>query len=250
MSLAGHWADLLGLPRPMARCVVCGAAAGVGLCNACAGAFPALGRCCGVCGLPEPVRRCPRAAGGWRVARVFALFAYAAPLDEHLHALKYNGARAVARGFAERLAAAVNERAPWVRDAEIVVPVPLGRRRWRERGYNQAAEIARPFAKLVGLPCRFALRRGESVAAQSSLAARQRRANVSGAFRASRAVAGRRVLILDDVITTGATVNAAAEAVLAAGAIEVTAIAVARTAPRARRDGLAEAQAAGDRRKR
>lgn len=243
MPHAASWLDMLGLPRFVSRCVVCGEAAGPSVCAHCMQAFVRLGPTCRICGLPRPVRRCPRDAGAWRVTRVFAPFAYAPPLDDRLHALKFAADRALGHGFAQLLAGAIREAAPALLAADVVVPIPLGRRRLVERGFNQAAEIARPFARLVGLPCRFAVRRRESTAAQARLGARDRRRNVIGAFRASRRLAGRRVLLVDDVITTGATVNAAAAAVLAAGAVEVYAVAVARTAPSRRRTQAAGAGA-------
>jgi ComF family protein len=108
------------------------------------------------------------------------------------------------------------------------VPVPLHRRRLAQRGYNQAGLLAREWGRRLGLPVRpGALRRTRATAAQAELPGRERRRNVAGAFRA-RGVTGRPVVLVDDVVTSGATVEAAAEALLAAGATEVRVLAVAR----------------------
>jgi ComF family protein len=116
---------------------------------------------------------------------------------------------------------------------DLVVPVPLHWRRRLARGYNQAAAIARPLACRLGLPAAEALARCRPTPPQTALPRPARRHNPRGAFavpaRHRRRLAGRRVLLVDDVVTTGATLDAAARALLAAGAAEVHAVAVART---------------------
>lgn len=114
--------------------------------------------------------------------------------------------------------------------ADVVVPVPLHRSRLGSRGYNQALELARPLAAAWRLPLApRALRRGRNTIAQSELTAPQRRRNLRGAFIADACtVNGRRVLLVDDVITTGSTVREAAQTLLAAGAVDITVVAAAR----------------------
>ncbi len=114
-------------------------------------------------------------------------------------------------------------------EVDALVPVPLHRKRLLERGFNQAFEIARPVAAGTGLPL---LSRGifrhADTQPQTLLAARDRHANLRGAFRVGRDLQGMHVAIIDDVITTGATVNALAASLRNAGAIEVHAWALAR----------------------
>src|SRR6185295_12394124 len=145
--------------------------------------------------------------------------------DHHIQQLKYAGARAMGRALALRLAAAVRDAALRI---DLLIPVPLHPTRLRERGYNQAIEIARPLSRELAVP---ALLRGiERVRAspsQTGHGAALRRASVADAFRVTRDLEGKHVAIVDDVITTGATVNALAAALHAAGAARCVAIAAA-----------------------
>jgi len=118
---------------------------------------------------------------------------------------------------------------------EVIVPVPLHRRRLAMRGFNQATEIAQPVSRRLGLPLRpGACVRVRHTIEQSSLSGRARRRNLVGAFVAGRELAGRRVAIIDDVLTTGSTVRAVAAAISAAGADDVQVWTVARTCTPAR----------------
>lgn len=153
--------------------------------------------------------------------------------------MKYRGIEPIAGVWAERLAALSTtlSEAP-----AVVVPVPLGRRRRRQRGFNQSAAIGRRLARRLG--CGYVprgLRRRRETAPQAGLGIEARRRNVAGAFVAStRRVAGKRVLLVDDILTTGATVQAAAAALLRAGAKRVDVM----VAARADRADLAGAAAA------
>ena len=146
-----------------------------------------------------------------------------------LHALKYSGERRLA----EPLGAALADR--WRRagaGGDILVPVPVHASRRAERGYDQAELLAAAAAAALGCPWRRALERSRATAAQYRLDRRHRATNVDEAFvvRSSSvdAVRGRWIVLVDDVVTTGATLCASAEALLQAGAFAVSAITVAR----------------------
>jgi ComF family protein len=146
-----------------------------------------------------------------------------------LHAIKYAGERRLAQPLGEAVAAR------WQRagaGGELLVPVPVHARRRRERGYDQAELIAAVAARALSLPWAPALERHRATAPQYLLDRRHRAENVNGAFAvrdaAVPAIAGRWVVLVDDVVTTGATMCAAAESLLRAGAIAVSAVTVAR----------------------
>lgn len=143
-----------------------------------------------------------------------------------MRALKYRGATRAARWMGEHLAAVVLA-AGW--RPELVCPVPLHASRLRRRGYNQAALVARALARALPVPLGLALTRTRFTASQARLERARRAANVAGAFKADGvSVAGRSVLLVDDVLTTGATAQACCAALLAAGAREVHVAVVAR----------------------
>jgi ComF family protein len=163
------------------------------------------------------------------IDRSRAIGAYEGALRSIVHALKYDGRRSLARP----LAALMRQRgADVLAGAAAAVPVPLHPSRQRARGFNQAADLARH----LGLPVIPALRRIRPTAVQAELPASQRFMNVSDAFRATRAARDLCgvVVLIDDVRTTGATLDACARALKQAGAREVRALTAARvaTAPR------------------
>ena len=155
-------------------------------------------------------------------------FLYQSPIREAIIALKYRGLTALSGELAELLADHVRKRRF---DVDVIVPVPLHRRRQRERGYNQSEVIGRGLGRLLGIPVDIkALSRLRSTAPQAQQASRDERLrNIEGAFAARReTVQGQRALLLDDVCTTGATLNACALALRAAGAQAVWGLTIAR----------------------
>jgi len=212
-------------------CPGCGESSRAGLCVVCAAELRRVVAACERCGLARPVAICPRRARGWHVERVVAPFHYAPPLDGYVHALKYRGARGLGRTLALAMVEHVRGAAC---EVDALVPVPLHPRRLRERGFNQAFEIARTLGRALARPVLLARihRRGAQVA-QTGRGAAERLENVARAFAVERALAGLRLAIVDDVLTTGATVNALAAALLAAGAQRCDVWAVARTPERA-----------------
>jgi ComF family protein len=222
---------LIGLLLPE-LCQRCGSAAAAGFCHGCRGEFEPNLRPCPVCGCgPLPAGRncCPSHAAEWILAHVAAPLVYAAPLEGYLHALKYAGRRALGRGLGQILAAAAGPRRT---EVDALVSVPLHPRRLAERGYNQAFEIARAVSAELRLPIlRAGIVRTRDTAPQARSDCELRHANLTGAFTVTRGLHGRRLAVVDDVITTGATVNSLARALYGAGAAHVEAWAVARTRP-------------------
>lgn len=176
--------------------------------------------------------RCPRPEQGWRIQRVVAPFTYESPLDGHIQAMKFRPSRAMGRALG-LLLVEILESPGLAQEVDALVPVPLHRRRLIERGFNQAFEIARPVAAATGLPLIIrGIHRHANTRPQSLLAAHERHPNMHGAFRIRRSLKGLNVAIVDDVITTGATVNALAASLAEAGAGEIHAWALARVVPR------------------
>jgi len=149
-------------------------------------------------------------------------WAHAGAGRDVVHALKYAGWEAAAIGMAERMA-----RLPWPADViaerAALVPVPLGAARLRARGFNQSERLARALATRLALPVwADVLERGRETASQTRLTPEQRLSNVSGAFRATTGagarIRGAHVVLVDDVVTTAATLNACAAALFGAGA--------------------------------
>lgn len=223
-------------------CPRCGAESTGGFCTDCSDDFARNAFACRACGLPGPDHACPASLPGWRLDGVFAPFVYRAPLSVYLQRLKFARqhrlGRALglllARELAERasVCGAIGGRTPVDRRpaCDALVAVPLHPRRLRERTFNQADEIARPIARAFGLLQRSGgIRRALYTGAQTGLARAERLVNLERAFQVRQRLDGVRIAIVDDVITTGATVNALAAALKEAGAARVEAWAVART---------------------
>jgi ComF family protein len=176
-------------------------------------------------------------AGYSAVSRARAIGEYDGSLRDIIHALKYAGRLSLAKPLAAQMRRHGSE---VLADVDCLVPVPLHWRRERQRGFNQAREIARH----LGPPVVGALIRRRATRPQVELAADRRRMNVADAFAARRAwfrgseVRGKKVLIVDDVSTTGATLEACAVALRDAGAAEVHALTAARVVTRRRHASL------------
>ena len=198
-----------------------------GLCHACLEILePNLGRRCARCDLPTNESLCADCAARTPAFdHTRAAYIYGGPLVEIILASKFRGREDLALSAGQLLAAdeLANELA---RDADGIVPVPLGRARRRERGYNQAAIMARELSRVWRIPIVYCLERVRNTKPQSDLPLARRRENVASAFTATP-VSGR-LLLVDDVVTSAETANAAASALKTAGATGVTVIALAR----------------------
>ena len=152
------------------------------------------------------------------------------PADRIVHQLKYRGWRVLAREMAQPMAHALTREQ--IRNINVVTPVPTTRARLRERGYNQAELIARAVAELAQLDCVLLLERTASKSTQTTLQPAARGANVAGAFElrsdALDRVANSHVLLIDDVMTTGATMLECTRTLLEAGARAVSVLTYAR----------------------
>lgn len=213
-------------------CLLCRGAATQGLlCAACDADLPRLDRAlCPRCALPSAAGAlCGRClAHPPRFDATIAALAYRFPADVLVHSLKFRGELALAVPLGRLLAERI---APDPR-VHFILPVPLAARRLRERGYNQALEIARHVAAATG--ARLALEACERLRdtpAQTGLSLAERATNLRGAFRAPRSLDGATIAVLDDVMTTGATLDEIAGALKDAGASYVVNWVVARTLP-------------------
>ncbi|HXR56721.1 MAG TPA: ComF family protein [Casimicrobiaceae bacterium] len=211
-------------------CAVCNEPSGNALvCTACNADMPRIADACPRCALPSR----ERLVCGACLAKpppfdaTVAAWRYAFPADRLLQSFKYAGMLALAEPFSIAVAEAARMQGAPMPDR--LVAMPLSARRQRERGFNHAHEIARRLSACVDVPLSPALTRTRDAPPQAGLALRERMRNVRGAFAASAAIAGCAVAIVDDVMTTGATIGAAARALRKAGAVRVDAWVVART---------------------
>ena len=206
-------------------CFLCrGAARGL-LCAECDADLPRLDfPLCPRCALPSPggatCGRCLSEAPAYDATR--AAFAYEFPADALVHALKFRGELALAPLLGKFLGESLG-----AERVDCIVPVPLSAKRLRERGYNQAVEIARHLGR-AGIDLALCERTREAQP-QMELPYDERQRNVRGAFRCTRELVGARIAVVDDVMTTGATLDELARTLKKAGAVHVSNWVVART---------------------
>ena len=156
-----------------------------------------------------------------------AVFAYRFPFDQLIQSFKYSANLALTDFFAARLVETLHASQSTL--ADVVIPLPLARKRLSERGFNQAILIAQSVAQKLNIPLETtALVRVRETLPQTGLPWKQRHANVKGAFTCNTDLGGRHVALLDDVMTTGATLNEAAKQLKKNGAAHVTAWVMAR----------------------
>ncbi len=211
--------------------------------------FPSYARCLGCgdeTGCTQPFL-CDECAGMLRKSNVTAgrsewrkrgiesiafVYYYGRPISGIIRALKFRGARILAKPMASSAAADIAEllQERFQHGYDWIIPIPLHPSRLSERGYNQAQLLAEEVSKLCGIGVRTdVVKRVRNTRQQSKLTKKKRRENLLNAFKVKENLSGKSILLLDDVITTGNTVCACAEALKAAGAKEVRAIALAGT---------------------
>ncbi|BDG09496.1 ComF family protein [Anaeromyxobacter paludicola] len=227
--LAAFGTALLDLLYPP-RCAACGdgvPTSAAPFCAVCAGAIDPAPPGCPRCGQPgpaEPCGACLLHPPAFLEVRAGALFG--GPLADAVHRLKYRDRPALARPLGRWLAGRLA-----LPPGAVLVSVPLGRERRLARGYDQAALLAAALARAAGDGARRlpgALRRTRETPPQVGRGRPERSRNVAGAFEAAPAVRGQDLFLVDDVVTTGATADACARALLAAGARSVRVVALAR----------------------
>jgi len=218
-------------------CVLCSggeSSDSLDLCSACVGDLPANANACVQCGerlagdmVASPVcgaclRKPPR------YDYTHCGFRYEFPVDHLVRALKYHGRLAHARVLGQLLARTLaNQKERQL--PQLLVPVPLAQQRYGERGFNQAIEIGAQLEKVLGIPLRAdLLERRRNTREQAGLDRVARRKNVRGAFAIRKALPGEHIAIVDDVVTTGSTVNEIARVLRRAGAKQIEVWAVAR----------------------
>jgi ComF family protein len=239
LALANHFADFCYPPI----CNLCGAGGVVPpLCADCTADLDRLASAaaCGGCGFPlvsegDPCPRC-RGRGIGPVKRVARLGVFSDPLRDLVHRLKFRNGWPLAEFLADRLAAHAPAKV-LLDEADCLVAVPLHPMRQWARGYNQAAVIAQRLKKISGIPIRTPLVRLRNTAAQSSLRAQAKRwENVRDAFGLidAKSVRGRHVVLVDDVMTTGATLKSAARTLRKAEPASISVIAIAVADPKGR----------------
>jgi ComF family protein len=242
LRLIGH--GLLDLVYPP-RCLICGSDGEWSVCEDCYQSFtPIPEPVCERCGRPRDTAACrfcathARATGGldWAFAGARAASIYDGPLRHAIHALKYRGVEALGEPLGAHLAnrCVADELIPtnWWPEIDAVLPMPIHPTHRRRRGYNQAELIARPLAAMAGRPLlpKAIQRVGRRTAAQVGLTLNARRGNVAAAAFAVPdpvAIDGKHLLLVDDVFTTGTSVNACATALCAAGAASVRVVTLA-----------------------
>lgn len=212
------------------QCTLCGTSSSNQLlCAGCEADLPHYRTpACPVCALPTPDGQvcgtCLQHPPAFD--QTLAAFSYHFPIDRLLHALKYSGNLALVELLAKPLAqlASAHPRPDWL------IPMPLHSVRLKERGFNQSLEIAKPISRWLGIPLiADGSQRTRDTPTQAGLKLKERRRNVRGAFACDLDFSGKHVAVLDDVMTTGATLNEISQVLKSRGATKVSAWLVART---------------------
>ncbi len=225
--------DLLNLFIPPA-CLVCGARLenqSQVICGNCEAKISLVGQnVCPVCGSENPEIPCTLCAEvHFTFDAAHSVFKFKGPVKDLIHELKYNGYSSPAGYFALPLAELI-EISPALKNHDYVCAVPLHRVRRRERGYNQSELIAYATSMMAGIPYAEPVYRCINTYSQTLLSRAKRATNLKNAFKIKKNadVNGKKIIVIDDVFTTGSTLNEIAKTLRSAGAAKVTALTVAR----------------------
>lgn len=210
------------------RCVHCGAI-GEQICARCNPLIQwIMMPFCQYCGIPGSTSTHHTCIDRTVLEQIRTATIFSGPIRKALHALKYRNNRSLAN-LLVTLSSPYWPIASW--GIDCIVPIPMGLDRLKERGYNQAELIARSISELANIPMEnHIIMRTRETRSQVGLALDERKRNLEGAF-SSRDIQGRRILLVDDVCTTGATMQECAKALRKAGAVSVHAVAIARAVP-------------------
>lgn len=230
-ALEETWLAALDLVYPV-RCVVCDRIGAGDFCSTCQAVIPGIRppfcERCHKPGVEELCHHCRHLPPHYRLSRSVGIFD--GSLRQAIHALKYERKERVAESLAELMALAWHQE-PVLHDVDLLLPLPIHQRREGDRGFNQSALLARGLANRINLPLlEESLIRPIYRKPQVGMGREERQLNVAGVFEVTRPeeVTGRNLLLIDDVMTTGATCNEAAKTLLAAGAREVKVFTLAR----------------------
>ena len=232
--MVNKWANSIQSALFPSRCVLCGdpGSGDLDLCHGCLADLPRNRHSCRSCALPLPAESSDWQCGACQKKppphdSCFAPLHYQYPVDHLLTQLKFHQKLVHARLLGTLMSRWLTQPT----QPRLLVPVPLHPARLRERGLNQALELARPIAKRLQLPIDTQIcQRVTATAAQSGLNMTQRRKNIRNAFRVTGKLPAKQIVIIDDVITTGNTVNEMAQTLRQAGAERIDVWACARAA--------------------
>ncbi len=219
-----------------ARCQLCGApgAEGMDICPHCLRDLPHNRDCCHICSLPLPPNQAEKPICGKclqqtpRFDRCLAPFSYGYPISGLIGDFKFNAKLHIGRLLSDLLINAIKEGD--LEPPELLIPVPLHHARLRERGFNQSLELARPISRRFGIPLdTTSCQRIKTTRTQSTLDKKIRMKNMRGAFKVVERIDCEHLVLIDDVVTTGATVNELAHTLKRTGVKRVDVWALART---------------------
>ena len=185
---------------------------------------------CARCGYPlKYYESCKNCRTDVILPRTRALGGYTEPFSPLIHALKYQGKQSLAKIFSKGLTGLLNSD-PILKQADAIIPIPLHPARQRERGYNQTELLGLELSRQTCIPIINALKRKKNTKSQTTLNPAKRQENMRGAFvvKNSSLVLNKKVILIDDVMTSGATISSAAQTLLNAGVYEVYGLVVAR----------------------